>query len=114
MGSHAAALRSLGGEQDLVDAIGTGNLKAAKNISPRDVALLTFVRKLTLEPGDMNDGDATAMRAAGFSDEQIWEAALEVGMFSWLNRMADVYGLDYPSGGWMPPGLKEKLEAERK
>lgn len=37
-------------------------------------------------------------------------AALEVSIFSFLNRMADAYGLDYPSGGWFPPALRGKSD----
>jgi uncharacterized peroxidase-related enzyme len=96
-------LRAQGASDELVDAIGTGNLESAK-IEPRDRALLTFVKKLTLSPAEMTDADVQAMRDAGFTDEQIWEATFEVGFFSMLNRMADAYGLDYPSGGWLPPG----------
>ncbi|HZO91959.1 MAG TPA: hypothetical protein VFB38_26820 [Chthonomonadaceae bacterium] len=53
------------------------------------------------------------MREAGWTDEQIWETALEVSIFSFLNRMADAYGLDYPSGGWYPPQLRDKIEREK-
>lgn len=106
MGSHAAALRSLGVSQELVDAIATDDLKRV-TIESKDKALLTFVRKLTLEPAKMTDEDVEAMKAAGFTGEQIWEAAVEVGMFSWLNRMADAFGLDYPQGGWLPPGMRK-------
>ncbi|HZP85143.1 MAG TPA: hypothetical protein VFB21_26205, partial [Chthonomonadaceae bacterium] len=59
------------------------------------------------------DADVQAMRDAGWTDEQIWEAALEVGIFSLLNRMADAHGLDYPSTGWYPPQLREKMEQEK-
>jgi uncharacterized peroxidase-related enzyme len=106
VGSHAAALRAQGVSEELVDAIGTDDLKRVK-IESKDKALLTFVRKLTLEPAKMTDEDVEAMQAAGFTGEQIWEAAVEVGMFSWLNRMADVFGLDYPTGGWFPPNMRK-------
>lgn len=109
MGSHAAALRSQGVSEEIADAVGTDNFTNVK-IDPKDLALLKFVKLLTLTPGDMKDGDVQAMREAGWTDEQIWEVALEVGIFSLLNRMADVYGLDYPTGGWLPPSLREKAK----
>ena len=37
----------------------------------------------------------------------------QVGMFSMLNRISDAHGLDYPTSGWYPPGLREKLEKEK-
>jgi alkylhydroperoxidase family enzyme len=112
VGSHAAALRRQGAEQELVDAIGTGDLSKVK-LDPKDAALLKFVKLLTLEPAKTTDADVQAMRDAGWTDEQIWEASLEVSMFSLLNRMADAHGLDYPSTGWYPPALRDKLEKEK-
>jgi len=98
--------------QDVVDAIGTDNLKSI-TLSQQDLALLKFVRLLTLNSSHTRDADVQAMRDAGWTDEQIWEVALEVGTFSFLNRMADAYGLDYPTTGWYPPQLREKLEREK-
>jgi alkylhydroperoxidase family enzyme len=112
VGSHAAALRRQGADQDLVDAIGTGDFSKVK-VTPKDQALLTYVKLLTLTPSHTQDSDVQAMRDAGWSDEQIWEASFEVGVFSLLNRMADAHGLDYPSTGWYPPALREKMEKEK-
>ena len=98
-----------------MDAIGTGNIKNTKDVtfSAKDLALLKFVKLLTLNPSDTKDDDVEALREAGWTDEQIWEMGIEVGIFSFLNRMADVHGLDYPSTGWYPPGLREKIEREK-
>jgi alkylhydroperoxidase family enzyme len=112
VGSHAAALRGQGADQELVDAIGTGDLSKVK-LDPKDAALLTYVKLLTLEPAKTKDSDVQAMRDAGWTDEQIWEASFEVSLFSFLNRMADAHGLDYPKTGWYPPALREKLEKEK-
>ena len=102
MGSHAAALRAQGASEELVDAVGRADLKDAK-LTDRERTLLEFVKVLTLTPAETRDEQVEAMRKAGWSDEQIWEAAFEVSAFSFLNRMADAYGLDYPAGGWLPP-----------
>jgi alkylhydroperoxidase family enzyme len=112
VGSHASALRRQGADQDLVDAIGTGDLSKVK-LAPMDRALLKYVKLLTETPSHTTDADVQAMRDAGWTDEQVWEASLEVGMFSLLNRMADAHGLDYPTGGWYPPALRAKLEQEK-
>ena len=88
------------------------NLKAVQ-LDPKEEALLKFVKQLTLSPADMHDSDVEALREVGYTDEQIWEASLEVGMFSMLNRMADVYGLDYPSRGWLPPETRKQKEKEK-
>lgn len=98
-----------------MDAIGTGNIKNMKDVtfSAQDLALLKFVKLLTLNSSETKDEDVQAMREAGWTDEQIWETSLEVGIFSFLNRMADAHGLDYPSTGWYPPALREKIEREK-
>ncbi len=95
-----------------MDAIGTGDFSKVK-ISPKDQALLNFVKLLTLNSAHTLDADVQAMRDAGWTDEQIWEAAFEVGMFSFLNRMSDAHGLDYPPNGWLPPQMREKTEQEK-
>lgn len=99
--------------QELVDAIGTDDFKGVA-VAQKDVALLKFVKMLTLTPAETRDGDVQAMRDVGWTDEQIWEAAFETGMFSFLNRMADAHGLDYPSAGWYPPQLRAKIEREKR
>ena len=99
-------------DQDLVDAIGTGDLTKVK-LAPKDRALLKFVKLLTETPSHTTDDDVQEMRAAGWTDDQIWETSFEVGTFSFLNRMADAHGLDYPTGGWYPPALREKMEREQ-
>lgn len=115
MGSHAAALRRLGANQGFVDAIGTDNIKNTREVvfSAKDLALLKFAKLLTLNPAETRDADVQAMRDAGWTDEQIWETTLEVSIFSFLNRMADAHGLDYPDTGWYPPQLREKIEGEK-
>lgn len=98
-------------DQDIVDAIGTGDLSKVK-LTTKDQALLTYVKLLTLNPAHTQDEDVQKMRDAGWTDEQIWEASFEVGTFSFLNRMADAHGLDYPKNGWFPPELRALLNNE--
>jgi len=108
-------LRGQNVDQAIVDAIATGDLSKVK-LTPKDQALLTYVKLVTLTSSHMQDSDVQTMREAGWTDEQIWEATFEVGMFSFLNRMADAHGLDYPAGGWFPPearALMEKTKAEQ-
>jgi alkylhydroperoxidase family enzyme len=105
-------LRQQNVDQNIVDAIATGDLSKVK-LTPKDQALLTYVKLLTLNSGHTQDADVQAMRDAGWTDEQIWEASFEVGMFSFLNRMADAHGLDYPKGGWFPPEMRALLLKEK-
>lgn len=95
-----------------MDAIGTGDLSKVK-LTPKDQALLTYVKLLTLNSAHTQDSDVQTMRDVGWTDEQIWEATFEVSMFSFLNRMADAHGLDYPTGGWFPPEMRALLQNEK-
>ena len=95
----------------MVDAIGTGDLSKLKPV-PKDAALLKFVKLLVETPSRTQDSDVQALRNVGWTDEQIWEIAFETGIFSFLNRMADAHGPDYPTTGWYPPVLREKMEKE--
>jgi len=95
-------LRAQGASQEVVDAVGTADLSKAK-LTDKERTLLEFVKVLTLTPAQTTDELVAAMRKAGWSDEQIFEASYEVSLFSFVNRMADAYGLDYPPGGYRPP-----------
>lgn len=85
----------------MVDAVASGKPDTAK-LSEKDRALLVYVEKLTLHPSEVQDADADALRRAGWTDEQIFEASFDTALFAFFNRMADAYGLDYPAGGWHP------------
>ena len=100
-------MRRQGVDQDIVDAIGTGDLTKVK-LSPKDRGMLGFVKLLTEAPSHTTDDDVANLRTLGWTDEEIWEMAFEVGIFSFLNRMADVHGLDYPATGWFPPQQRDK------
>lgn len=57
-------------------------------------ALCAWAEKLTRTPGAMTRTDADGLRAAGWSDEQIVAAAMVVGYFNLMNRLADGLGVD--------------------
>ncbi len=106
MGSHAAFLQLQGQEKHDVDAIGTGKIDEAK-LTPAEKVMLEYVKKLTLEPAKMTDALTQKMRDVGWTDDQIFETAFITSLFAFFNRMADAYGLDYPTGRWFPPDSKD-------
>ncbi|WP_395094979.1 carboxymuconolactone decarboxylase family protein [Armatimonas sp.] len=103
MSSHGGFLRSQGQDLSDVDAVGTGDLTKAKGLAPKERELLGFVKRLTLEPAKVSDLDVEALRKAGWTDEQIFEATFDTALFAFFNRMADAFGLDYDPRGWAPP-----------
>ena len=105
MSSHATLLQLQGQDSGDVDAVASANPDSA-NLSTKDRTLLEYVKVLTLEPANVKDKQVEAMRAAGWNDEEIFEASFITALFAFFNRMADAYGLDYPAGRWLPPNLR--------
>jgi len=111
VGSHARNLQLQGANQDVVDSVAEGKIDPAK-LDSKDQALLTYVELLTLHPSQVRDADVERLRKAGWDDNEIFEATFDTALFAFFNRMADAYGLDYPSGGWMPEEMRKKPAGE--
>jgi uncharacterized peroxidase-related enzyme len=105
--SHATFLQAAGQDEADVDSIGVGDAASA-DLEDCERALLEYVRVLTLEPAKVRDAHVESLRAAGWNDEEIFEASFITALFAFFNRMADAYGLDYPEGRWVPPDIRDK------
>ena len=88
-----------------VDLLGTGQREKA-SFTAKEQTLLDYVKVLTLTPGDVEDEDVEKLRKAGWTDPEIFEASFIVALFSFFNRMADAYGLDYSANHWLPPDIR--------
>lgn len=64
-------------------------------LSPRELAVVTFTRKLAKTPAAMQESDLTTLRAALGDDREAYDALLQTCMFSFMNRFTD--GLRLPS-----------------
>ena len=84
--AHGAAVRALSGDPLLGEQIAM-NYRAAR-LNPRQRAMLNFAVKLTAEPWAMDEEDRAGLRAAGFSDGDIWDIAAVAGFFNMSNRVA--------------------------
>ena len=91
--SHSAALRKLTGDPTLVEQLAT-NYRYAP-VEGRDRAMLDYAVKLTADSAACTLDDIDALRAAGWSDEDILDIAEVAAMFNFTNRLAS--GL-----GWQP------------
>lgn len=69
-------------------------------------ALLGYCVKLTLTPGDMARDDVGKLRAAGWSDSAIHDAAQVTAAFNYYNRLADGLGID------LEPEMKREVAAK--
>ena len=107
LSAHARALSRQGQEGKDIDALWLREPKKALGLTPKDQALLEYVKLVTEEPWKVRDSDVEALRKAGWTDPEIYEATFDTALFAFFNRMANAYGLDYASGGWQrPPGAK--------
>jgi uncharacterized peroxidase-related enzyme len=59
----------------------------------KELALLGYARKLTLTPGEMVAEDVEALRTAGATDEEIFEANQVVAYFGYSNRLLNGLGV---------------------
>jgi uncharacterized peroxidase-related enzyme len=98
--AHSAALRKLTKDAALADAIADDHTSAP--LEPRVRAMLDYALKLTVHPTEMSEPDVDALRAAGWTDEDVMDIAEVTGMFNLTNRMAS--GL-----GWEPNPEYETL-----
>jgi uncharacterized peroxidase-related enzyme len=65
-------------------------------IADRLRAMLDFLEKLTLRPGELTRDDAEAVRAAGVSEEAMVDAIHVAALFNMIVRLADSLGWDVP------------------
>ncbi|MGH7872291.1 MAG: carboxymuconolactone decarboxylase family protein [Candidatus Binatia bacterium] len=63
-------------------------------LDDQEKAMLAFTEKFTLTPSQIADADIEALRAAGFSEEQILSIALGAGYRNWVDRIADLLGVE--------------------
>ena len=84
--AHGAALRILGKDTVVADQIAT-NWRTAE-LSPRLRAILEFASRVN-EPGFTAAPEEIAgLRAAGLSENDVWDVAAVAGFFGFSNRMA--------------------------
>jgi uncharacterized peroxidase-related enzyme len=84
--AHGAAIRQYSGNPLLGEQI-VMNYRVAR-LNRRQRAMLDFAVKLTVQPGNVEEGDRERLRRAGFSDRDIWDISAIVGFFNMSNRVA--------------------------
>ncbi len=73
-------------------------------------AMLGFLEKLTLRPGDVGPEDVAPLRAAGVSDQAIEDAIHVCAFFNMIDRIADSLGFDVPSPEGFAQGADSLLK----
>lgn len=84
--AHGAAVRQLSGDPELGELL-VMNFRSA-GLSGRQRAMLLFAEKMTEQPAKIEEADRQALRAAGFTDRDIFDIASTTGFFNMTNRVA--------------------------
>lgn len=84
--AHGQAVRALSGKPELGEAL-VMNWRVA-DLSERQAAMLAFAEKLTEASARVAEADRQALRAAGFTDRDIWDIAAVAGFYNMTNRVA--------------------------
>lgn len=84
--AHGAAVRALSGNPALGEMM-VMNWRVA-GLDARQTAMLGFAEQITKASAEITEADREALRAAGFSDRDIWDIANVAGFFNMSNRVA--------------------------
>jgi uncharacterized peroxidase-related enzyme len=89
--AHGAILRIRAKNPYVADQVAINHRKA--DITARQRAMLDFAMKVATDSERIGDEDYAALRAHGFSDEDIWDVGAIAAFFALSNRMANLIGL---------------------
>jgi alkylhydroperoxidase family enzyme len=89
--------------EGVADALRDGDLDAA-GLDPPERLLLDFAGTIAQAAYRVTDDDVQGLRDAGWSDEQIAEAAYVAALFSLFVRLADTFGIE-PPAVYEPKGI---------
>lgn len=82
----------------LVEAIKQRKWRELPHLTERQRALCAVAEKLSATPTRMDEADWEPLRRLGLDDRALLEVAHIVGIFNYLTRLADGFGLQIDSG----------------
>ena len=94
MRHHGAALRELADDAEWARAFEADWRRTLPDLEAADRALLAYVEKLTVAPSTVCADDVAGLRAHGFDDRMIHDAAAVAAYFAFVNRLADGLGVE--------------------
>ena len=94
----------------LAEALRKGDLDAAGLAQPERL-LLEFAGTITRAAYRVTDEQVQSLRDAGWSDEQIAEAAYDAALFNLFVRLADTFGIE-PPPMYEPEGIPGAITRE--
>ncbi len=81
-----------------MEAIKEKRWREVEGLSERERALCAVAEKLSASPTRITEGDWQPLRELGFDDTALLEVAHIVGLFNYLTRLADGFGLQLDAG----------------
>lgn len=90
-GVHTVTAEAFGLPEGLITHM-VDDLEAAE-IDEKLRPIMRYVRKLTLEPAKMVDGDAQAVFAAGWDEQALHDAVCVCCLFNFMNRLLEGHGI---------------------
>lgn len=93
--NHSANFADLLDDKDAADVMieSLKNETLEETFTGKELALLQYTRKLTLEPAKMIEEDVLAARNAGASDGEVLEVNQVCGYFCYVNRLLNGLGV---------------------
>jgi len=90
-GSHKAVAAQFGVEDGIIEALveDIGKAPVPQKLKP----IFHYLKKLTLEPAKIWEGDVDLVKQAGWSEEALHEAILVGCLFNFYNRLLDGHGV---------------------
>jgi uncharacterized peroxidase-related enzyme len=89
---HSEALRQLRDVPHIIDALGRGHLP--EELPQADTTLLRWAQQAARTPPECGESGIEELRAGGFDDRAILDAALTVAYFSFVNRLVLLLGVE--------------------
>jgi alkylhydroperoxidase family enzyme len=89
--------------EGVAEALRNGDLEAA-GLPPEERLLLEFAGTIARAAYRVTDEQVDGLREAGWTDEQIAEAAYVASLFSLFVRLADTFGIE-PPPEYEPTGI---------
>ncbi|TMF70528.1 MAG: hypothetical protein E6I13_06160 [Chloroflexi bacterium] len=95
---------------EVAQALRDGDLDAA-GLDQAHRLLLDFVETITRHAYRVTDAQVQRLRDAGWTDEQIAEAAYDAALFNLFVRLADTFGIE-PPAVYEPDGIPAAARPE--
>ena len=93
------------GDRALVDAV-LEDYRAAP-IDERDKAMFEFIDKMNRESNRLQQADLDKLKAAGWSEEAIYDAITVCALFNFYNKWIDATGVsDMPASAYASSGQR--------